>query len=176
MDIKGRYFQPARFRLHLTLHQVGFSDIGLASNFRLAAGRSLKAQRARTLAASWMHAFGNGAWEPSADIYYKRLSGASEHDGTTITLLDADYASSEHIMTGDGRNYGVGFMASKTAGRLTGSVSFAWGRAQRRFPEIGRDWVTAAVEQRMSATPRPITVLAVRLGLMQYGPMPRGAR
>ncbi len=135
-----------------TLHQVGFSDIGLASNFWLAAGRSLKAQRARTLAASWTHVAGNGAWELSADIYYKRLSGASEYDGTTITLLDADYSSIEHIMTGDGRNYGVGFMASKTAGRLTGSVSFAWGRAQRRFPEIGRDWVTAAVEQRLSAT------------------------
>lgn len=135
-----------------TLHQVGFSDIGLASNFWLTAGKTLKAQRARTLAAAWVHSPGNGEWELSADAYYKRLSGASEYDGTTITLLESGYDSQEHVITGDGRNYGFGMMVSKVAGRLTGSGSLAWGRAQRRFPSLGSEWVTASVEQRLSAT------------------------
>lgn len=145
------------FNLHAAgytqpLHQVGFSDIGLASNFWLIAGRGLEAQRARTVALSWVHAPGRGEWELSADIYYKRLTGASEYDGTTITLLEPGYSAMEHVITGDGRNYGAGMMVSRVAGRLTGSCSLAWGRAQRRFPLLGDRWVTAAVEQRLSAT------------------------
>lgn len=145
------------FNLHAarytqTLHQVGFSDIGLASNFWLTADADIRAQRATTLSASWLLRPGDSDYEISADIYYKRLAGASEYDGTIITMLDNGYDCMEHILTGDGRNYGVGMMASRVYGRLTGSLSLSYGRAQRRFTAISDRWLTAAVEQRLGCT------------------------
>lgn len=145
------------FNLHAarytqTLHQVGFSDIGLASNFWLTADANIRAQRATTLSASWLLRPGEGDYEISADIYYKRLTDASEYDGTIITMLDNGYSCLDHILTGDGRNYGAGVMASRVYGRLTGSLSLSYGRAQRRFAAVSDRWLTAAVEQRLRCT------------------------
>ena len=80
-------------------------------------------------------------------------------------MIEPGYNSREHIITGDGRNYGFGLMASKVSGRLTGSASFSWGRAQRRFPTVGPQWVTAAVEQRLSTTIRGHYRLNSAIGL-----------
>lgn len=140
----GGYSQP--------LHQVGFSDIGLASNFWLTSGRNLPVQRSKVVSASWLYRPGKGDYEFSADLYYKLLSGASEFDGTVITMMNNGYDCFEHILTGEGRNAGAGVMASRVSGRLTGSVAFSYGRALRKFPALGNKWFTAAVEQRLGCT------------------------
>lgn len=140
----GGYTQP--------LQQVGFSDIGLASNFWFAARKSLPIQRSKTFSVSWVHRPGKGEYEISADAYYKILSNVSEFDGTIITMLNSDYDCYDHILSGSGRNYGAGIMGSRVAGKLTGSLSSSWGRALRRFPALGERWFTASVEQRFGCT------------------------
>lgn len=131
------------------LHQVGFSDIGLASNFWLGSTAELPVQRALSAAVNYNKSFFDGRYTCSADIYFKRLWNSSEYDGYILGLLDGDYTARDNILTGDGYNYGVDLMLSRNFGRFTGSAGYAFGIARRRFdPTAG--WITASSELRHS--------------------------
>jgi hypothetical protein len=67
-------------------------------------------------------------WEFSAETYYKVLQNVLEYrDGAELIL-------NEHLETellqGDGRAYGLELMLSKTAGRITGWVSYTLSRSE----------------------------------------------
>lgn len=132
-----------------TLHQVGFSEIGLSSNFWVGSDQRTPAQRAYSAAVNYTKSFCDDRFTVSADIYYKRLSGCSEYEGYILGLLDSRYVSRDNIVSGKGYNYGADILVTKNFGKLTGSVGYAFGRARRRF-DRSEGWVTAASELRHS--------------------------
>lgn len=114
------------------LHNIGFSEIGLASNFWYASCNHLKPQRSLDLSASWSKTLVNDELLLSAGAYYKRVTSQSEYTGTVLDVIDADYDPSRHIFTANGYNVGVELGVQKTFGPLTGAVSYSFGRAMRR--------------------------------------------
>lgn len=132
-----------------TLHQVGFSEVGLSSNFWIGSAQGLPVQRALSVAVNYNKSFFEGAYTFSADAYYKRLRGCSEYDGYLLGLLDDDYVTRDNILSGKGYNYGIDVMLTKNYGKLTGSAGYAYGIARRRFDGI-TGWVTASSELRHS--------------------------
>lgn len=113
------------------LHQVGFSEIGLASNFYIGSDDSTPAQRSLSFSAVWDLTI-NRTFTLSVNPYYKILDGQTEYQGQVLELYDLDYSLENHLIIGSGSNYGVNFQLLKTAGELTGSVSYSYGATIRK--------------------------------------------
>lgn len=92
------------------------------------AGYYIKPATADQFAVGYFRNFKGNMWEFSAETYYKVLQNVLEYrDGAELIL-------NEHLETellqGDGRAYGLELMLSKTAGRITGWVSYTLSRSE----------------------------------------------
>lgn len=119
----GRYSQ--------FLHNVGFSDIGLASNFWYASTPEIKPQHSTDITATWTKSFLAEEIMVSVAAYYKAVSSQSEYYGTVLDVIDSDYDAAQHIRTADGFNAGIEAGIQKTFGALTGGINYSFGRAMR---------------------------------------------
>lgn len=138
--------------LHQYLHQVGFSDIGMASNFWIGATAAIPPQRSIGASASYTYRLHGDIADVTVDAYYRRVSHQPEYDGFILSLLDSDYDAARYISCGDGYNTGFGIMARKNVGHLTGWVSYAYAIGRRRFADDPTRYVTSANETRHSLT------------------------
>jgi hypothetical protein len=112
-------------------------------------------------------------------------------------MLYSTYNLNDALMVGRGSNYGINVMVNKTRGRLTGWVSYSYGRALRRFSlpqypdeypssheriheldavatiKIGRRWSIGGTFVAASGTPftapRSFYIINSRL-VSEYGP------
>lgn len=135
--------------LHQYLHQVGFSDIGMASNFWIASTSDIPPQRSLSASFNYTRRLLDGMADVTAGAYYKRVYNQPEYDGFILNLLDRDYKAVDYISVGDGYNTGAEIMIRKNTGHLTGHASYSYAIGRRRFP--GTDgYVTAANEIRHS--------------------------
>lgn len=129
---RGNTLTIAFGRFTQYLHNVGFSEIGLASNFWYASCDHLKPQHSLDLSVSWSKPLVDNELLLSAGAYYKRVTSQSEYSGTVLDVIDADYDASRHIFTANGYNVGAELGVQKTYGALTGAVSYSFGCAMRR--------------------------------------------
>lgn len=150
--------QLARF--HQFLHQVGFSDIGMASNFWIGADRHVPAARSLSGTVSYAWRPAGGRYALTLEAYAKRVRRAPEYSGLILDLLADHYDARNHILSGSGYNCGVELMVAKLSGRLTGWVSYAWGAARRRFSGTADRRLTDAV-----TSPGHVFSLFTRLAL-----------
>lgn len=118
----GRYSQ--------TLHNVGFSQIGLASDFWIPANREIPIQSQVSLEGDYTGLL-RGALYYSINIYGRRMIAQPEYEGTIIHLLDNNYDPHDYINVYNGYNYGVNFNLKKTEGKITGEIGMGYGRAIR---------------------------------------------
>lgn len=116
------------------LHLVGFSDIGLASNFWYASRGAVKPQRSLDFTAGWSRGFMNGDLTVSASAYYKIVGSQAEYSGQVLDIINYDYSPEANIFMTDGYNVGADIGVHKNFGALTGSVTYAFGRAMRHLP------------------------------------------
>lgn len=114
------------------LHQTGFSEIGLASNFWFCSDSHLRPQHSWNISMGW-----NG--RPikilpmvSAEIYYTWVDSQSEFDSTILDLTENGYNPLEHILQPYGFNTGVNLELSDSYGPVDASVSYSWGMGKRR--------------------------------------------
>ena len=140
-----------RFALHTSLypqylHQVGFAEIGLSSNFWIPASRKVPRQLAWSVAASFSRSFPVAGLTLEVEPYYKRVLGQPEYEGILLDLLDDDYRADEHIISVDGFNAGADIAVSASAGPLYARASYALGIARRRFPRHPGEWLPASAE------------------------------
>ncbi|MDE6513308.1 MAG: TonB-dependent receptor, partial [Muribaculaceae bacterium] len=119
------------------LHQVGFSDIGLASNFWYGSNGRVKPQRSLDLTAGWQRKFLNDELTVSATAYFKRVVAQSEYQGQVLDIITSDYDAQRSILISNGYNAGVILEVQKSFGALTGQLSYSYGYAMRRH---GGEW------------------------------------
>lgn len=129
---RGNTWRIGLGRFSQYLHNVGFSDIGLASNFWYASTPEVRPQHSTDITATWTKSFYAEGIMISIAAYYKAVSSQSEYYGTVLDVIDADYDASRHILTANGFNTGVEAGVQKRFGALTGSINYAFGRAIRR--------------------------------------------
>ena len=118
---------------HQWLHQVGFSEIGLASDFWLAATKRIPAQRSYSFSARYERPLSELGFSLSAEVYWKRVLNQPEYNGMILDLIDSEYEAESHVYEGSGFNSGVNLGVRREIGNLTGSVSYGFGVARRRF-------------------------------------------
>jgi hypothetical protein len=118
---------------HQYLFQTGFSSMGLPTEFWFSCGKYSPPQYARSLSLTYDTELFDGDYSLSVGLYHKKLFHQVEYNGNMFDFLRTSYNLDELLLKGRGENYGINVMLDKRTGRLTGWVSYALGRAIRRF-------------------------------------------
>ena len=132
---------------HQYLHQTGFTDAGLPTEFWLAADGACPPQYAHHLSAGLGYTFPEMGLRLSADAFYYRLFHQLEYHGSMLDYLNKAYDPLSSLLHGRGTNCGVGLMAQRTRGRLTGWVSYTYTHARRHFAALTEGSTPASHER-----------------------------
>ncbi len=126
-------------------HQVGFSEIGMATDFFLPASANIPVSRAYGVTLSGTHELPWGiGLEESA--YFRLISGEPDYSGQLLDIASSDYNPESHILSGHGFNTGFALTAHKSFSKILVESSYSLGIARRRFP--GNDvWFRGVSEQ-----------------------------
>lgn len=122
---------------HQMLHQVGFTSLGLPTEFWFASDKEQEPQHSENLSCLYNFAPTSHAFSLTAEVYVKRLHNQKEYGDNVLSLLQPDYNLKSVLLSGKGYNYGIGLQLSKLSGRLTGWMSYAFGRSIRQFDGRG---------------------------------------
>lgn len=115
------------------LFQTGLSNIGLPIEFWFPAGDYSAPQISRHADISYEAGLFRDMFRFSVGAYYKRLYNQVEYKGDLLDFFNSTYDLNDHLLKGDGWNYGLNVMIHKQSGSLTGWVSYSAGRALRKF-------------------------------------------
>ena len=115
------------------LFQSGLSNIGLPIEFWFMAGAHSAPQHAQSADISYELNLFRQALAVSASLYFKRLYNQAEYKGDLFDFFNSIYRLEDHLLKGDGWNYGLNLMLHKQSGDLTGWISYSVGRSLRRF-------------------------------------------
>lgn len=118
---------------HQYLFQTGMSEIGLPTEFWFSSSSSHRPQYSYNASATFETYAIEKAYRVSAEIYYKRLFHQIEYGGNAFDFIYSTYSLDNVLLHGNGHNFGLNLMIERRRGRLTGWVSYSFGRALRSF-------------------------------------------
>lgn len=118
---------------HQYLFMTGLTSSGFPVEFWLGSGRYSKPQAALSGTLSYNVNFLGDAFTVSVQAYGKRLWNIVEYSGFVSEMIGGNYNLQNLLLSGNGVNYGASAQIQKNSGRLTGWISYSWGRALRRF-------------------------------------------
>ncbi len=119
---------------HQYLSQTGFSNMGLPTEFWFSSGDTQRPQYSYNASVSMETFSKEKVWRVSCELYYKRLFNQVEYSGNVFDFIYSSYSFENALLCGNGYNYGLNLMVEKRKGRVTGWLSYAFGRALRRYP------------------------------------------
>lgn len=134
---------------HQYLFQTGFSNMGLPTEFWFVAGKEFLPQSGRSISLAYDIPLFNGNYHLYMEGYYKQLSNQVEYKGSVFDFLNTVYSLENSLLKGRGKNYGVNVMLNKKTGKLSGWVSYTWGRALRKFESHSYQGYYPANHERM---------------------------
>ncbi len=107
---------------------------------------NIKPQLGDQVAFGYFRNFVDNTYELSSEIYYKKMQNLVDYiDGANLLLnefIEGD------LLEGEGRAYGWELQIKKNKGRLTGWLSYALARTERRVEGINRDeWYPSRYDQ-----------------------------
>lgn len=120
---------------HQYLFQTGFSSTSLPTDFWLSCSKQIPPQHGLSLLGSVSKRLFNDNWKLSLELYYKRLFNQVEYRGDLLDYITTIYDFNDHLLQGDGHNYGFNITLAKTKGKVIGWVNYNYGRALRNFEE-----------------------------------------
>lgn len=113
------------------IHQIGFSEAGLASDFMVVSGKDLPVERSVSFEADYTGMLPYG-FNVSLNVYYRIISHESEYEGSLLNVLDNGYDMYSHIKSYNGFNTGVNLLARKAFGKFRVDFGTGYGIARRR--------------------------------------------
>lgn len=133
---------------HQYLHRSGFSDMGLPTEFWFSASNTYPAQYAWNISLGLDTWLKNRMYHLTFETYYKRLYHQQEYSGNIFDVIYSSYDLQAMLLHGQGYNYGINVLLEKRKGKLTGWLSYSWGRAMRRFNDVHyQGWYPASHER-----------------------------
>ena len=112
---------------------TGLSTSGLPTEFWLIAGRYSAPQYAQWMDLSYDLQFYRNMFALSCSLYAKQLFNQMEYHGDLMDLFTKSYSLDDRLLKGLGINAGLNVMLHKQSGKLTGWISYSFGRALRKF-------------------------------------------
>ncbi len=136
-------------RYHQYLHQVGLSEIGMASNFKLNSSSRIPPAQSWNFAAEVSQRLPFFGLKANAGVYYKLVDNMPEYSGQVIDLLDPGYVAESHVDVTDGYNAGFNLTVARDFDNLTASAAYGYTVAKRRLPG-SQEYFTSSSEIRNS--------------------------
>ena len=122
------------------------SSVGLPTDFWIIAADQIKPQRGDEFSLGWYYLFMNNQIELSADIYYRSMHNVTQFDYNFIANDNSSFIN--NVSYGRGRAYGLELMLKKNYGKLTGWLSYALSKSERKFDEINEaKWFPARFDR-----------------------------
>jgi len=90
----------------------------------------------------------HGKWSLTSQLYWKNVYNQLEFNGFYLTMALSEYSLEDYLLPTEGYNFGGSIMFSKNSGRLTGWISYAYGRALRKTDYIGYPTIFSASYER----------------------------
>ncbi|MDR0892449.1 MAG: TonB-dependent receptor, partial [Mediterranea sp.] len=118
------------------MNQVTLSGAGMPMDFWMPSTRDIPAQRIHGLDFSFAQLLHNGTYELLLEGYYRKLAHQTVFNGGLLDIFNQAYQIENHLLKGNGENYGVELMVKKNRGRWNGWVAYTLAWANRRFPEL----------------------------------------
>ena len=122
---------------HQYLHQAGFSDAGLPTEYWMAADDRQPPQYAHAVSLKATMPLWQNRYRISTEVFVKRLFHQVEYAGSILDLANTVYDADASLIHGRGWNSGVSVMIQKPSGRLNGWISYTFTHARRTFSEYG---------------------------------------
>lgn len=120
--------------MHLLTNQVTpFSSFEIW----LPAGPSLRPQRAHQVQVGWSRPLGGGLFRLDAELYVRRLRGQVDYRDHAVLLLNPPLE--RDLRQGTAHVWGLETTLTKPKGRLTGWITYAYGRTFIHTPGINGD-------------------------------------
>lgn len=132
---------------HQYLMQAGITDLGLPCEFWFLAGTYNDPQHSLGATLTYTLPFVSDMFAFQAEAYYRTLRNQVEYKNGFFDLIYSPASLDAALIKGDGRAFGANVMLQKRAGRLTGWVSYAWGRSLRHFE--GMEGEVPSVHERL---------------------------
>ncbi len=130
-------------RYHQYVHTVGFSEIGMPSNFKIPASRGCPPQQSLSTALAFSRYIEPGALKINADVYYRHILNQPEYFGGVIDLLQPGYIAEAFIESCSGYNAGGNITLTRDFSRASVSASYSFVIARRHLPDHS-EWFTAS--------------------------------
>lgn len=116
------------------LHQLSNSTTSSPTDVWIPSSNNVKPQIADQLAIGYYHNLKKNTYKLSTEVYYKTLQNQIDYKTGASTVLN-DLVEGE-LVYGEGRAYGIEFLAEKKKGKLTGWISYTLSRSLRTFDKI----------------------------------------
>ena len=134
-------------RQHQYLHNTGFTNIGFPVEFWFGSDGVNKPQRAHNVQLLYKKEFCRGKYVMDLGVYYKKLYNQIEYNSSPLDLLNKEYDLDANLLHGKGYNYGVNVSINKCTGPIIGWIAYSYGRAKRKFEQLGDRWFPANHER-----------------------------
>ena len=115
------------------LFQTGLSNVGFPIEFWFLAGKYSSPQYSQNISLSYDLKFSREMFLFSCSLYYKTLYNQVEYKGDLFDLFLEQYDLENYLLKGRGWNYGLNMMLHKQSGKVTGWITYSFGRALRKF-------------------------------------------
>lgn len=116
------------------VHQVGFSELGLATNYMISANHEAPVQRALAVSGNVSQ---NLPWLGlSAEVgaYWNVVKNQTEYQGQVMEIITIEYNPFSHLIISDGYNYGAYLSVAHAFGKVTGDINLSYGNGLRHGP------------------------------------------
>ncbi len=116
------------------VHQVGFSELGLATNYMISANHEAPMQRALAVSGNVTQ---NLLWlglTAEAGAYWNLVKNQAEYQGQVMEIITIEYNPFAHLIISNGYNYGAYLSVARTFGKVTGDFNISYGNGLRHEP------------------------------------------
>jgi len=118
------------------IHQLSNSSLGMPTALWVASTDVVKPQKSTQLAAGIEKQFKKYSF--GIETYYKSMQDVIRFEEGAVFLSSQETSWEENISVGQGKAYGVEFMAQKTLGRLSGMLSYTLAWSNRQFNDVNQ--------------------------------------
>ena len=130
------------------IHLLTNSSFGMPTDLWVASTDKIGPQLARQITFGFSNQWQNDI-SFNVEGYYKWMRDVVRFDEGVTFLNPKDSNWDENVLVGEGRAYGVEFMAQKNSGRLTGILSYTLSWSERKFDALNHgNWFPFKYDRR----------------------------
>lgn len=129
--------------LNQPMHRVGFSELGLATDFWIGAYNDAPIQSAFDLSAIITKRLPWWNLDIESGIFHNSVRNQVEYQGEVIETINTEYSPFSHLIVSDGYNYGAYVSLARTFGNITGDLNVSYSSGRRHDPDNRTDSWTA---------------------------------